>query len=142
MHQLEKIVYSATAKAIGGREGNIYGSIPKLELKLSMPRELGGSGGEGTNPEQLFAAGYSACFIGALNLIASREKVILPNNVSIEGTVAIGSIGQEFCLAVELKISIPGIDREIVTDLADKAHQICPYSNATRGNIEVTLTIV
>lgn len=142
MHKLEKVVYSATAKAAGGREGSASGTSPKLELKLSTPKELGGAGGDGTNPEQLFAAGYSACFIGALKLVASQEKVALPNDVSIEGTVGIGPISHGFCIAVELKISVPGVDKSIVTELVNKAHQVCPYSNATRGNIEVTLSVI
>lgn len=142
MHKLEKVVYSATAKATGGREGNVSGTSPKIEFKLSTPKELGGAGGDGTNPEQLFAAGYSACFIGALKLIASQEKVALPNDVSIEGTVGIGPISHGFCIAVELKISVPGVEKSIVTELVNKAHQVCPYSNATRGNIEVTLSVV
>lgn len=142
MHKLEKVVYSATAKATGGREGNVSGASPKIEFKLSTPKELGGAGGDGTNPEQLFAAGYSACFIGALKLVASQEKVALPNDVSIEGTVGIGPISHGFCIAVELKISVPGVDKSIVTELVNKAHQVCPYSNATRGNIEVTLSVI
>lgn len=142
MHQLEKVLYRATAKAVGGREGNVSGAAPKLDLKLSTPRELGGSGGEGTNPEQLFAAGYSACFIGALKLVASQEKVTLPNDVSIEGNVGIGPISHGFCIAVELKILVPGVDKKIVSELVAKAHQVCPYSNATRDNIEVTLTVL
>lgn len=142
MHKLEKVVYSATAKATGGREGNVSGTSPTLELKLSTPKELGGAGGDGTNPEQLFAAGYSACFIGALKLVASQEKVALPNDVSIEGTVGIGPISHGFCITVELKISVPGVEKSIVTELVNKAHQVCPYSNATRGNIEVTLSVI
>lgn len=142
MHKLDKVVYSATAKAIGGREGTISGANPQLELKLSTPKELGGGGGEGTNPEQLFAAGYSACFIGALKLVASQVKVALPNDLSIEGTVGIGPISHGFCIQVELKISLPGIDKTVAQSLVDAAHQVCPYSNATRGNVEVTLTLV
>lgn len=142
MHKLEKVVYSATAKATGGREGSVSGTSPKLELKLSTPKELGGGGGDGTNPEQLFAAGYSACFIGALKLVASQEKIALPNDVSIEGTVGIGPISHGFCIAVELKILVPGVEKSIVTELVNKAHQVCPYSNATRGNIEVTLSVI
>ncbi len=142
MHKLEKVVYSATAKAVGGREGNVSGINPKLHLKLSTPKELGGGGGEGTNPEQLFAGGYSACFLGALKLVASKEKITLSDETTIEGTVGIGPISQGFCIQAELKISLPGIDKAIAKSLVDKAHQVCPYSNATRGNIEVTLTLV
>ena len=142
MHKLDKVVYSATARAIGGREGTISGANPQLELKLSTPKELGGGGGDGTNPEQLFAAGYSACFIGALKLVASQAKVVLPDDLSIEGTVGIGPISHGFCIKVELKISLPGIDKTVAQSLVDAAHQVCPYSNATRGNVEVTLTLV
>ncbi len=142
MHQLEKVLYTAAAKATGGREGTVHGENPSLDLKLSTPKELGGAGGTGTNPEQLFAAGYSACFIGALKVVAMREKVSLPAEVSIEGHVGIGPISHGFCIEVELKISLPGIEKSVAESLVEKAHMVCPYSNATRGNIKVTLTLV
>ena len=107
-----------------------------------MPRELGGAGGEGTNPEQLFAAGYSACFLSALKFVAAREKVALPADASIEGTVGIGPIATGFGIEAELRISLPGLAREQAEALVQKAHLVCPYSNATRNNIDVTLTIV
>jgi len=102
---------------------------------------LGGAGGEGANPEQLFAAGYSACFIGALKFVAAREKIALPADVSIEGSVGIGVIPNGFGIEVELKISVPGMARETAQALIEKAHLVCPYSNATRGNIDVQLIL-
>lgn len=135
------ILYTAHATATGGREGRAVSSDQALDVKLSTPRELGGAGGEGTNPEQMFAAGYSACFIGAMKAVAAREKIKLPAEPSIEGNVGIGQIPGGFGLAVELKISVPGMERDALRSLVDQAHQVCPYSNATRGNIDVTLTL-
>jgi Ohr subfamily peroxiredoxin len=114
----------------------------KLDLKLTTPKELGGAGGEGTNPEQLFAAGYSACFLGAMKFVAARDKIALPSDVSIEGSVGIGAIPTGFGIEVDLNISLPGMDRTAAQGLIDKAHIVCPYSNATRGNIDVRLTLV
>jgi len=142
MHKLEKVLYTGIAKATGGREGKVSGSDPALDIKLSTPKSLGGTGGEGTNPEQLFAAGYSACFIGAIKAVAAKEKITVPQDISIEGYVGIGPISQGFCIEVELKISLPDMDKKAAQDLVDKAHLVCPYSNATRGNIQVTLTLV
>ncbi|WP_457095973.1 organic hydroperoxide resistance protein [Lysobacter sp. P5_B9] len=139
---LDKVLYTATSTATGGRDGRAVSSDKVLDIQLSTPRELGGAGGPGTNPEQLFAAGYSACFIGALKVVAAREKVALPADTAITGHVGIGPVGQAFGIQAELQISIPGVPRETVEDLVAKAHQVCPYSNATRGNIDVTLTIV
>lgn len=139
---LEKVLYTASAAVTGGREGRAVSSDNRLDVKLSMPRELGGAGGDGTNPEQLFAAGYAACFIGALKAVAAREKVALPADVSIEGRVGIGPVAASFGIQAELKISLPGLPREEAQALVEKAHQVCPYSNATRGNIDVTLTLV
>ncbi len=138
---IEKVLYRATATATGGREGKAVSSDNVLDLKLTTPRELGGGGGAGTNPEQLFAAGYSACFIGAMKVVAARDKVILPAGTSIEGTVGIGQIPQGFGIEVELKVHIPGMERGQAEALVAKAHQVCPYSNATRGNIDVKLTV-
>jgi Ohr subfamily peroxiredoxin len=138
----EKILYTAHATATGGREGRATSSDKALDVKLSTPRELGGAGGEGTNPEQLFAAGYSACFIGAMKAVAAGEKLKLPAEPTIEGSVGIGQIPGGFGIAVELKIAVPGMAREELQALVDKAHGVCPYSNATRGNIDVTLTLV
>ena len=105
-------------------------------------RELGGAGGEGANPEQLFAAGYSACFLAAMKFVASREKNALPADAAIDGTVGIGPIPTGFGIEAELKISLPGMPRDQAKELISKAHQVCPYSNATRNNIDVTLTLV
>jgi lipoyl-dependent peroxiredoxin len=139
---IEKVLYRATAKATGGREGKAVSSDGVLDVKLTTPKELGGAGAVGTNPEQLFAAGYSACFLGALKFVSARDKIALPADVSIEGTVGIGPIPTGFGIEAELKISLPGLDREAAQKLVDAAHIVCPYSNATRGNIDVTLTIL
>jgi lipoyl-dependent peroxiredoxin len=139
---LEKVLYSATATATGGREGRAVSSDNALDVQLSTPRELGGAGGPGTNPEQMFAAGYSACFIGAMRAVAAREKIALPADVSIEGRVGIGPIPNGFGIEAELKIALPGMPRDAAEALVAKAHEVCPYSNATRGNIDVTLTVI
>lgn len=111
-------------------------------MKLATPRELGGAGGAGTNPEQLFAAGYSACFLSALKFVAGREKVVPPADTRIDGSVGIGAIATGFGIEFELKIVIPGLAREQAQALVAKAHEVCPYSNATRNNIDVTLTVL
>lgn len=139
---IEQVLYRATATATGGRDGRAVSSDNALDVKLTTPSELGGAGGDGTNPEQLFAAGYSACFIGALKFVAAREKIALPADVSIEGNVGIGQIPNGFGIEVELKISLPGLPREQAEALVQQAHVVCPYSNATRNNIDVTLTLV
>jgi len=132
-------LYTAHAKATGGREGTAASDDGRLTVKLSTPKELGGAGGEGTNPEQLFAAGYAACFIGALKFVGGQKKVAVPADTSIESSVGIGPIPAGFGINVELKISLPGIAPDVADDLIAAAHQVCPYSNATRGNIEVKL---
>jgi osmotically inducible protein OsmC len=142
MKKLEKALYQATATATGGREGSAKSSDGVLDIKLSTPKELGGAGGSGTNPEQLFAAGYSACFLGAMKFVAGQDKIAIPADTSITGIVGIGQIPAGFGIEAELKISLPGLDRAVAQTLIDKAHQVCPYSNATRGNIDVTLTLV
>jgi len=139
---IEKVLYRAQATATGGRDGRAVSSDGVLDVKLTTPKELGGAGGAGTNPEQLFAAGYSACFLGALKFVAAREKVSLPAEVNIQGNVGIGAIPTGFGIEVELRISLPGLDRAQAEALVQKAHVVCPYSNATRGNIDVTLTLV
>lgn len=138
---IEKILYTATAIATGGREGRATSSDCVLDVQLSTPRELGGAGGAGTNPEQLFAAGYSACFLGALKYVAGKQKVALPADTKVTGKVGIGQIPTGFGIEAELTIAAPGIDREVLQRLVDQAHIVCPYSNATRGNIDVTLLI-
>jgi len=139
---LEKVLYVAHAKATGGRDGRAVIPDAHLDLKLTTAKELGGAGGDGTNPEQLFAAGYSACFIGAMKFVAAREKIAIPADASIDGSVGIGPLPTGFGIEVELKISLPGVPREVAQTLIDKAHVVCPYSNATRGNIDVKLTLV
>ncbi len=139
---IANVLYRAQATATGGRDGQASSTNNALSVKLSTPRELGGAGGDGTNPEQLFAAGYSACFIGALKFVAGQQKIALPADTSIEGLVGIGQIPQGFGIEAELRISLPGLPREQAQALVDAAHQVCPYSNATRGNIDVTLTLV
>lgn len=138
-----QILYTANATASGGRDGQATSDDQKLSVKLSTPRELGGAGGEGTNPEQLFAAGYSACFIGAMKYVAAAQKIALPADTSVNGKVGIGPNGKGgFGLAVELNVSLPGLAREAAEALVHKAHEVCPYSNATRGNIDVTLNVI
>ncbi|WP_186120032.1 organic hydroperoxide resistance protein [Burkholderia gladioli] len=139
---IENVLYRAHAHATGGRDGRAVVSEGKLDFKLVTPRELGGAGGEGANPEQLFAAGYSACFLGAMKFVAARDKIKIPADVAIDGSVGIGAIPNGFGIEVELKISLPGMEREAAQALIEKAHIVCPYSNATRGNIDVTLTLV
>ncbi|RFU46658.1 organic hydroperoxide resistance protein [Paraburkholderia sp. DHOC27] len=139
---VEKVLYRAQAQATGGRDGRAVVPASHLDFKLTTPKELGGGGGEGANPEQLFAAGYSACFIGAMKFVGARDKIAVPADVSVEGNVGIGPIPNGFGIEVELKISLPGMAREEAQALVEKAHVVCPYSNATRGNIDVTLTIV
>ncbi len=138
---IEKVLYRAHATANGGRDGRAVSSDSVLDVKLTTPKELGGAGGSGTNPEQLFAAGYSACFLGALKYVAGQQKVALPADTSIQGHVGIGPIPTGFGIEVELTISIPGLPREQAEALVQQAHIVCPYSNATRGNIDVTLTV-
>ncbi|KJK24798.1 organic hydroperoxide resistance protein [Burkholderiaceae bacterium 16] len=139
---IEKVLYRATATATGGRDGRAVSTDNVLDVKLATPRELGGAGGAGTNPEQLFAAGYSACFLGALKFVAARDKVALPADTAITGQVGIGAIPTGFGIEVDLNIALPGLDRAVAQSLVDKAHIVCPYSNATRGNIDVRLNLV
>jgi lipoyl-dependent peroxiredoxin len=139
---IEKVLYTAHAKATGGRDGRAVSSDGVLDVKLATPRELGGAGGVGTNPEQLFAAGYSACFIGAMKFVAGRDKIQIPADSSIDGSVGIGQIPNGFGIEVTLKVSLPGMPRADAEALVQKAHMVCPYSNATRGNIDVRLIVV
>ena len=137
MTTLDKVLYTARAHTTGGRDGASRTDDGRLDVKLSSP----GTSGTGTNPEQLFAAGYSACFIGALKFVASQKKQALPADASITGKVGIGQIPGGFGLEVELNISLPGLDQDSAQALVDAAHQVCPYSNATRGNIDVRLNV-
>ncbi|MDI9331030.1 MAG: hypothetical protein RL655_755 [Pseudomonadota bacterium] len=139
--KLDKVLYTAKAHTTGGRDGRSVSSDGLLDVKLAPPKELGGMGGA-TNPEQLFAAGYSACFMGALKHVASLKKVAVPVDAAIDASVDIGPIPAGFGIAARLDISLPGMDRAVAQDLIDTAHQVCPYSNATRGNIVVELTLV
>lgn len=139
---IENVVYRAFAEATGGRDGRAISSDGILDVALSTPKELGGAGGQGSNPEQLFAAGYSACFIGAMKFVAARDKLSIPTDVSVEGVVGIGAIPNGFGIEVELRISLPGLERAQAQMLIDRAHAVCPYSNATRGNIDVILSRV
>ena len=140
---IAKVLYTASATATGGREGRARTSDGTLDVRLATPREMGGSGGEGTNPEQLFATGYASCFLSALQLVAGRAKTPLPPETSLEGRVGIGPAGGGgFGLQVELRLDAPGLERAQAEALMRKAHEVCPYSNATRGTIDVTLTVV
>lgn len=141
IEQIKQVLYTAQATSTGGREGMSKSSDGALDVRLSTPKGLGGPGGEGTNPEQLFAAGYSACFLGALKFVAGQQKIALPAESSIQATVDIGPIETGFGLQVELKVSLPGIERATAGKLVETAHLVCPYSNATRGNINVSLAI-
>ena len=139
---IEKILYRAHATATGGREGQATTSDKVVDVKLTTPKELGGAGAAGANPEQLFAAGYAACFIGAMKFVAGQSKTKLPDDLSINSTVGIGQIPGGFGIEVDLQISAPGMDKAAVQTIVDAAHHVCPYSNATRNNIDVRLTVV
>jgi Ohr subfamily peroxiredoxin len=137
-----QILYKAQATASGGRDGRATSSDEKLDVKLNTPKELGGAGGNGTNPEQLFAAGYSACFLSALKYVGGQAKVAIPADASVTAEVGIGPNGNGgFGLAATLRVALPGLEREAAQALVDKAHEVCPYSNATRGNIEVKIAL-
>lgn len=141
MNKLERVIYTARATSTGGREGTSKSDDNRLNLSLSTPKALGGNDGTGTNPEQLFAAGYSACFIGALKVVAMGEKIKLPDNVAVDAEVGIGPITGGYSVKAKLTVRAPGIERSVLESIVHKAHQVCPYSNATRGNIEVELGV-
>ncbi|BDI29121.1 hypothetical protein CCAX7_11720 [Capsulimonas corticalis] len=136
------ILYTATATATGGREGHAQSSDGNLDVALALPKELGGPGGAGTNPEQLFAAGYAACFESAMRHVARGKKIPI-TSASVTAQVGIGpsETGPGFGLAVHLTISLPDLEPEVAQNLIEEAHQVCPYSNATRNNILVELTL-
>ncbi|MBV6285885.1 organic hydroperoxide resistance protein [Pseudomonas aegrilactucae] len=134
-----KTLYTATVTSTGGRDGRAVSSDSILDVKLATPKELGGAGGAATNPEQLFAAGYSACFIGALKFVAGQSKRQLPADTAITAEVGIGQIEGGFGLDIDLRISLPGLQQADAKALVDAAHLVCPYSNATRGNVDVRL---
>ncbi|MBQ4833832.1 organic hydroperoxide resistance protein [Pseudoalteromonas sp. MMG010] len=142
MNKLQNIAYTAKVTATGGREGVAKSDDGRLDVNLSTPKGLGGDDGQGTNPEQLFAAGYAACFIGALKFVAGSEKIALPDSTHIDAQVSIGAIEGGFGIAVSLAVSLGDMDKAQAQTLVEKAHQVCPYSNATRGNIAVELTVV
>ena len=139
---LDKVLYTAHATATGGRTGSAESSDSALKVALSTPKELGGGGGAGTNPEQMFAAGYAACFIGAIKAVGTGMKLKVPDDVSISSDVGIGPIPGGFGLQVAMRIALPGMDRAQAETLIAAAHKVCPYSNATRGNIDVALSLV
>lgn len=137
----EKILYQTSVTATGGREGTARSDDGLLDVALSVPKGLGGPGGSGTNPEQLFAAGYAACFTGAVKLVARQAKVALPDTMTVTAHVGMGPIEPGYALTVELVVDLPGIDAELARQIVQGAHQRCPYSHATRGNIDVILTV-
>ena len=138
----EKILYTAHATSTGGRAGTSKSSDGALAVTLTTPKELGGDGAAGTNPEQLFAAGYSACFLGAMKHVAMMQKISLPATTSISADVGIGAIPAGFGIKVAMNVTIPGMERAAAEKLVAAAHGVCPYSNATRGNIDVSLNVV
>jgi len=138
---VDKVLYQAEATATGGRDGRARSSDDTLDLKLSTPKAMGGAGGDGTNPEQLFAAGYSACFVGAMKVVAGRKKIKLPDDHNVTGQVGIGPMGEGFGIEVTLDVSLPGLEQDVAEDLVHQAHQVCPYSNATRGNVDVQINV-
>lgn len=138
-----KAIYTTIATSTGGRDGESASADGRLKVKLSTPKELGGEGGDGTNPEQLFASGYSACFIGAMKFVAEQSGINLPEGMSIDAEVAIGMNpkGPGFAIAVDMLIDLPGMDKKSAEALVEQAHKVCPYSNATRGNVDVGLNV-
>ncbi len=140
---LEKVVYTAHAVATGGRDGMAKSDDGELNVKLDPPKGMGG-GGTGTNPEQLFAAGYAACFIGAMKFVAGTQKIQLPNDVSIDSSVDFGPLAngaKGFGVGVAMVVHMPGMEKAQAEQLVHDAHEVCPYSNATRGNIDVKLSV-
>jgi osmotically inducible protein OsmC len=138
MNKLDKVLYTARAHTTGGRDGESRSDDGRLQVTLSSP----GTSGTGTNPEQLFASGYSACFIGAMKAVAGKQKIQLPADLAIDAEVDLGPVGQAYGIAARLNVSLPGMDRAEAQKLVDAAHQVCPYSNATRGNIDVQINLV
>ncbi len=137
------VLYRTTATATGGRDGHAATKDGALDVKLTTPKELGGSGGPGNNPEQLFAAGYSACFLGAMKFVASQGGPKVPADTTVTATIGIGPRAEGgFGITAALEVSLPGLDKAAAEELVHKAHQVCPYSNATRNNVDVQLTVV
>lgn len=138
----DKILFEAQMTATGGREGTASSPDGAFALTLLLPKELGGPGGAGTNPEQLFAAGYAACFLGAVKLVARTRKVPLTDDAAVTAKIGMGPIPTGYALTVELQVSLPGVERALAQEIVEGAHQRCPYSNATRGNVPVVLTVI
>ena len=138
MAKLEKVLYTARAHTTGGRDGASRSDDGHLDIKLSPPATNGG----GTNPEQLFAAGWSACFLSAIGIVASKMKIALPPDRAIDAEVDLGVTDGAFFLQARLKVSLPGLDRQVAQAVVEAAHQTCPYSKATRGNIDVVISVV
>ncbi|MEO8640690.1 organic hydroperoxide resistance protein [Pseudomonas sp.] len=138
MTQIEKVLYTAKVHTTGGRDGASRSDDGRLEVKLSSP----GAKGDGTNPEQLFATGWSACFIGAMQVAAGKMKVTLPPDLAIDAEVDLGTNTGGYLLQARLNISLPGMDRETARALVDEGHKLCPYSKATRGNINVEINLI
>ena len=137
------VLYSTTATATGGRDGEAATKDGSFKVKLSTPKELGGAGGAGNNPEQLFASGWSACFIGAMKFVGSQKKQPVPPDTTVTTTIGIGPRSEGgFGLTAKLDVSLPGMDKAAAQKLVEEAHQVCPYSNATRNNVDVKLNIV
>lgn len=139
-----QVLYKTEATATGGRDGVSATKDGAFSVKLATPKELGGAGGDGNNPEQLFAAGYSACFLGAMKFVAAKEKIKLADNTTVTATVGIGprDDGTGFGIDVSLAVNAPGLDKKQAEDLVAKAHIVCPYSEATRKNLDVRLSVV
>jgi Ohr subfamily peroxiredoxin len=138
MSRIDKVIYTARTHTTGGRDGAARSDDRHLDVTLSPP----GGNGAGTNPEQLFAAGWSACFIGAMRRAAGQLKVALPADLAVDAEVDLGTAGEAFLLQARLNVSLPGLSREVAQSVADAAHQICPYSKATRGNIDVAINVI
>jgi Ohr subfamily peroxiredoxin len=141
--QMMSILYTTKATATGGREGRAASEDGRLQITLSTPKELGGNGGDGTNPEQLFGAGYSACFLGAIKYVAGQKKVKLSEESAVTATVGIGprEDGKGFGLDVALAVTLPGVEAAQAREIVDAAHVVCPYSEATRSNLNVRISI-
>ncbi len=138
----EKIIYSTRVTSTGGREdGNSKSNDDKLNIKLSKPTEMGGSGGAGTNPEQLFGAGYSACFLGAIKAVAGKQNITISDETTVTAEIGFGAIEKGYIITAELFVNIPDLDSDEAKKLVQKAHEVCPYSNATRNNVDVKLHV-
>ena len=141
---IDKALYTAHATSTGGRTGGTESSDGKIKLQLSTPKGLGGDDGPGTNPEQLFAAGYSACFAGAVKAVARKQNITLPSEVTIQAEVSVGPMSGKagaLNIAVAMRVSVADMDKAALESLVKAAHEVCPYSNATRGNVDVALSV-